>query len=277
MEIVGWHRDWQGDFEKLLSFFLNGRDSTRLFDQVMNAKPGPAREGEAIGLLNRFLEMEPRIKASAQGEFLSTLQHFVNQWLASGRSANGDCPSERKVPVQILQEFIRRNPPYLDLKTPSGPLLLDLEPLPVKKTDPLLVARDAATFLFLKLMDSPERARLSRCDVCERYFVRARIPKKDFLIYRGCFCVSCKGKGSMRRTNVSRDRRKNQLVKLAANWWPKWESKNRKEDRSKWVARKVNENLPRAADEGITGKWITQNQAAIETEVASRTSRGKGE
>ncbi len=263
MEVVDPYRGWEGEYPKDLLNFLNGAPPISFSDLTTSD-----RQAEAIGMMNRLLIITPRIRASAENEFLSTLRDLVDQWLASGKSENGDCPWERKIPLHTLREFIRRNPPYLGLKTPSGPLLLDLEPLPVQKADPLVVARDAATYLFLKLLDSPARARLSRCDACKMYFVRTRTPKKDTPIYHGIFCEKHKGKGGAKRTVESRERRKQQIVGLAAEWWPKWKQ-TRHGQRSKWIAKEVNKKLPHWAAP-IGGKWITQHQQEIEAEAERR-------
>lgn len=267
MEVLNPYRGREGEYVKDLANILNGK----VFPDFADFTAGD--EAELVARLNRLLIITPKIRTTTESEFFLTLRNLVEQWLSSGKSDEGECPRERNVPIQMLRDFVRRNPPYLGLEAPNGQLTLDLDPLSFTKS-PLAIARDAATFLFLKLMDSAGRARLSRCDACERYFVRARMPKRDIPIYHGSFCSKCKGKAAMRRTSVSRNHRKKQMVELAANCWLRWGSTRVISKRSEWVASRINEKLPHWANP-ITGKWVTQNQAAIEAEATRRDVEGR--
>jgi hypothetical protein len=133
--------------------------------------------------------------------------------------------------------------------------------------DPTAAAEDVAGYLFLELLRSPEASRLSRCDTCGKYFVRARRPKLYAVIYHGSFCPRHKGKGGYARVKAIRDSRKNLLIELAAEYWPQWKQTHRHGNRSLWIANRVNQRLPRGVD-AISGKWVTQNQAGIEAKVA---------
>jgi hypothetical protein len=214
-------------------------------------------------------------------EFTKTLRRLVDQWIDSGKNeqdASVDAPLERSIewvspqyqePLVItLLEYVNRNRPEAWIG-PGGRLNLSLRsmhPSNRKQTDPFLVAHEIAIYEFLRLLQTPSPERLSRCDVCGRYFVRTRAPKKDTVIKRGVFCSACQGYGAARRTVTSRQRRHNQLVALAAEYWPRWKQ-SRHGERSKWIAGKLREKLPLRA---ITGKWVSQHQDEIEAEVGQR-------
>lgn len=269
MEIVDWFG--QDDFLKGFAYFLNGYRLPSHFWKLSTVD-------EKVGLGNQLLVMTPRgVRHSTEEHFLSTLRDLVNQWLASGKSGDVECPRERKIPIEVLREFIRRNPPYLGLKAPNGPLTVDFEPSAVEEKDPVLIARDGALFLFLKLMDSPESARLSRCEGCHRYFVREYMPKNGNPIKHGSFCANCKRKSKdrIKLINDKRIQRKDDLVEVAAKWSMRWEQEKPREPWSIWVADKVNND--RACPYGvvITGKWVTRNKSAIEAKAAPLRLQGK--
>ena len=64
------------------------------------------------------------------------------------------------------------------------------------------------------------------------------------------------------------------MIQLAADFWIKWKQP-RHGERSKWVAKKLNEYSPHWTAP-ITGRWVTQHQQEIEAEVERRDKTGKG-
>jgi hypothetical protein len=245
---------WKGGcWPKDLLVFLNGpfpsHPKSVFWDTLLTGNSGKATK-EAIS------------------EFHVTLHSLVDSWLDSGRRGSEDRPWERIAPLQILKEFMARNPPRLEIKKPNGSLCFFTWPSTFKQTNQLIAAGDIATYLVLLLMDSPERARLSRCDVCGTYFVRARTPKKDTPIYHGVFCEKHKGKGGAKRTKKSRDDRKDRMVDLAAEFWPQWKPSRSHGKQSEWVAARMNKGL--APHEHITGKWVTQHRSEIEAKIERR-------
>lgn len=231
---------------------------------------------ETLAALNGHLPRE-RINAIVGGvrsqrtveTFRSALRGLVDAWIESGRGSNGvDCPRERAVRrnVQfVLLGYSKRNAVRWNYRDGRLRIYATLRSHGNQEQD----AFDAAALLFILLLDSPGRARLARCDDCGTYFLRRRTPKKDTPIKRGSFCPEHKGKGSAKRTEKSRESRKNELIKRAADLWLKWKPARRYGKRSVWVADMVNQDLPDGA-EAITGKWVTQNQQKIEAEAEGR-------
>jgi hypothetical protein len=227
-------------------------------------------------------------RAAAISEFGTTLRRLVDQWIDSGNGGDGcvNLPAEMlkeigesprvlwrspKYPEPILKtltDFWERNRPTvvvgIDGRSTPTPRSVSLNPKHLVSE-----ARDGAIYRFQQLLDSPGRDLLSRCDGCKAYFVRARAPKKNMPIKHGTFCKGCKGRGSAKRTSATRDERKQKMVELAADWWPNWPQKKRSGKRSEWVAEMVNKK-PVIPGVFITGKWVTQNQRAIEMEVERR-------
>jgi hypothetical protein len=224
-------------------------------------------------------------RAAALLEFDSTLRRLTDQWIDSGKDwqdGTVDEPHRRNIlwhstrfpePIfRTLTTFWDRNRPQVIVQI-NGRSTVKPEPKPSLNTKDLsLGAREHAIYHFQQLLDSPIRERLSRCDACRAYFVRARAPKKDTPIFRGTFCSNpnCKGKGSVKRMNATRETRTKQRVELAAKLWSEWTQRKRQLERSKWVAREMNNTLF-LGGEGITGKWVTQHQKEIEAEIERRS------
>jgi hypothetical protein len=141
---------------------------------------------------------------------------------------------------------------------------------------PSIKAHEKAVFLLMNLVNcpSPARERLSRCDSCGEYFIRRRAPKRETPIYHGSFCANCKGKGGVRRTDMTRKSRTKKKVELAADVWPKWKQDRRQGERTEWVAQEVNRRL-RASRDPIAKNWVTRHQTEIEAEV-ERRNHAKG-
>jgi hypothetical protein len=257
-----WSKRERADLPKIIARKLNR--GLPAFDLV-RAAVGPAETNEAL------------IEQAAVA-FLSTLGSLVDQWIESGKGTDGSgaaSPWARSIfwigkgyPTPLanpLLEAIQDGIAKIQLSE-EGRLIVAVHPLDYKHTDPLLKAQELGIYDFILLLAAPTRERLSKCDECKKYFVHARTPKKDALIFHGTFCGDCKGKGGARRTLGTRERRNKRLITLAAQFWPKWKSLPRYGKKSKWVANQVNERL-RQGEQHVTGKWVTQNRVKIQTEI----------
>jgi hypothetical protein len=227
-------------------------------------------------------DREPQEKQDAAiHEFLTTLGGLVDQWIDSGKregDASIEQPWKRDIHWQsadhpqpittTLIAYWERNPPQVTIDGDGRSSIFVPRNFP-RPTDALFRAREHAIFQFVKLLESPTRERLSRCDECRTYFFRARAPKKDTPIFRGTFCPNCKGKGSARRVNATRGNRTKQMVELAVEFWRKWKSTTRHGERSRWVARMMNRRR-RTGGVPITGKWVTQHRHEIEAKIERR-------
>jgi hypothetical protein len=222
-------------------------------------------------------------RAAALLEFDNTLRSLTDQWIDSGKDRRAgtlvDAPHSRNIlgrsprfPEPIFQKLVtfwERNRPQVIVGI-DGRSTLNPEPKRyLNPKDLSLESRERAIYYFQRLLDSPMRESLSRCDWCGAYFVRARAPKKDTPIFRGTFCPNCKGKGSLKRMNATRENRTHKMVELAAELWPKWKPTRQHGKRSKWIAEKMNKTLSHRGEK-ITGKWITQHQQEIEAETERR-------
>jgi hypothetical protein len=100
------------------------------------------------------------------------------------------------------------------------------------------------------------------------------MPKKGYPIKRGIFCKKHKDKARARSMTSTRMSRTGELVCLAAKYWPAGNSHN---TRSKYVAAKMNGQLPVWAAEYFqnrngtaTGRWVTVHCQDIEAEAERR-------
>ena len=243
------------------------------------------------------------VRDAAREEFLSTLRGLVNQWIESGRlqlKQFGEQPWSRNVqwcsddfpkPIaEILLEFRDRNPPRVLLNgdgrfaiAPMGPLRHSSWGTMLSQSiDPEQYARDIAISEFTLLLETSCPQRLFRCDGCGKYFVLARKPRKIIALGTYCSKSNCRKRASAKRMKSTSDKRRSPLVGFAADVWGTW--KPTYGARSKWVAEKVNQKTSKIAtkagkhserksyDKPITGRWVTENQSAIEAESGKRRS-----
>lgn len=220
------------------------------------------------GFLNHFLADSRRIHRA----FLTTLSGLVDGWIESGRRDNLDNPLERTVPRRELEQFMAKNPPVARLEADSRMVLFIQAP-----KDHRASAQDHALYWFAMLLDSPKRERLSKCEKCGQYIIRDRMPRKHHPLKRGVFCKIHRGKARARSMKDTRMDRTNELVLLAAKFWPEWNSQRGHQTRSKWIAAEINAHLPVWAggyfqnrDGTATGRWVTQHRQEIEAEVKRR-------
>lgn len=233
---------------------------------------------DLAGLAVGPAETNEALIEQAASAFLSTLGSLVDQWIESGKRLDGsgaDSPWNRNTswtgngyPTSLSVTLLKAKEggvPQVQLLE-EGRFIVAIHPLYYKHTDPLLRARELGIGDFILLMDAPSRERLSKCDQCKKYFVHARTPKKDALIYYGTFCRDCKGKGGARRTVGTRERRNKRLITLAAHVCRKLKPSQRSDTQSIRVANQVNKRL-RQGEQPVTGKWVTQNRRKIQAEI----------
>jgi len=220
------------------------------------------------GFLNQFLA-DSRI---IHRVFLTSLRGLVDGWIESGRRDNLDNPLERTAPKLELERFMAKYPPVAK-PDPDGRMVLYIQ----APKEHRAAAQDHALYWFAMLLDSPTRERLSKCDKCAKYIFRDRMPRRDHPIKRGVFCGKHKGNARARSMSSTREGRTDELVRLAAKFWPKWNSQKGHQTGSKWIAAKMNRQLPVWAGEYFqnregkaTGRWVTQHQQEIEAEVNRR-------
>jgi hypothetical protein len=220
------------------------------------------------GFLNRFLTDSRDIHRA----FVATLRGLVDRWIESGRRDDLDNPFERTAPKRELAWFMAKYPPVAKLD-PDGRMVIHIQ----APMDHRAAAQDHALYWFAMLLDSPTRERLSKCDKCGEYILRDRMPRMDHSIKRGVFCKKHKGKARARSMASTRENRTDELVRLAARYWPEWNSKKVLQTRSKWIAARMNGQLPVWAGEYFqnrdgtaTGRWVTEHRQDIEAEAERR-------
>jgi hypothetical protein len=230
----------------------------------------------------------PEQFAKAEAEFDAVLRRCFDQWIDSGKSGvdrivdSAEDRSIRAVPPGYEQ-------PLLDVLTEwstserlgvmfdkSGRTIIIYPHLDVDgivKT-PRMAGRNYAIGWFKRLLDLPDCLRLARCTDCRMYFAYTKKPKGA--AKNGTFCDDCKSAGGRHRMRSTREHRKATLISIASEFWPKWQPMPRYGKRSVWVAQQVNRCTSKNAQAlpNITGKWITQNQVAIEEEVERRKHDG---
>ncbi len=280
---VGEKRSKSGAAEDILRA-LNGRFPQPLVNALLT--------GKADGIAG---ENAPYARLA----FTTSLRAMVDAWINSAKTEEEEQPWKRTYWPLFLQDFVARNPPMLQIAKEGPCIVLFPHVWDKRKRLPLLAkeaiesmlsqledrespsaqfmreitpfAFDAATAMFLQLLDSPACRRLFRCDGCGVYFPRVRTPKKDTPILNGSYCAKCKGKGSARRTGKSRDSRANQMIRWAADVWEEWKPNQPHSygERAEWVAWKVNKRMPGVWSH-IAKNWITRHTDEIEAEVRRR-------
>lgn len=286
--LVSDKRRKNGSAEQILRA-LNGRLSQAAINSLLFSK------GDRTGAAN---------ESSARLAFTLSFRLLVDAWIDSAKTKDGEQPWKRVFPLPYLQDYLDRNPLHLNVGE-EGPYLVLLPNVWPKPKQPsafiwealtvelrkqvgdekarfeqfmlevMPFAWDAAVAMLLQLLDSSERTRLFHCDGCGTYFMRARTPKRDVLIYRGSWCVRCKGKGAAARTEESRKIRTKQMVEWAADAWTEWRPNQPQKygERAEWVAQRVNKRLPADWSE-IARNWVTHHQDEIEAEVERRRANG---
>jgi hypothetical protein len=213
--------------------------------------------------------------ARAEHILTENLRSYVDDWLVSGRTPDG-CEEPRK------RSLLRKNDDGTATWTRAGnvvKLYLSDHPIPAGMMDdgkgigvafaedlrpilghenPVQSADHAAARLFVHFMDSEDRWQLAKCYLCRRYFYPERKLRPRYSL--GAYCVDCRRTASKDKTGLSRKQWTEEVLKLAAEAWPKWKAAYG--PRQRWVAMQVNGKLSAKAKR-ITGRWITQNDEKI--------------
>jgi hypothetical protein len=247
--------------------------------------------------LERLLA-DPQSIKTAEASMVAMMRQLTDLWIDSGKDDSNrdvDTPADRnaeKIPPRhskslkwlLEKQFLNTHARWTEIG-PDGKLNI-IDAPPIFNSDFLQedvqnhalqgFGQETAMYWFVKFLNSPYSRLIARCDHCNSYFARTR----ERAVKTGVFCLKCNGEGSLKRTKSSRLRRKQELVKYAADSWEQQVPNSRQGSRSKWVAEKVNlrtENIAvKAARKSeshypiITGRWVTQHQSEIEAEVKRR-------
>ncbi len=220
--------------------------------------------------------------AAASVAFFARLRAFVDGFLQTGIDRNGiETPSNRRVraavdeapimtvsseeaPVVIFDEIYeswRRNQPR-PLLNGDGTMAIGVNQPRWENQEPIQFARDTATHYFQELLASQLATRIGKCanPTCKRYFLRKR--QRKTAIKRGSYCGGCKLIGSAERTRASREKQKQEMLRVAAKSWREWDTRPRRSERAVWVANQVNRVFGNTRF--IRPKWVNQNRSRIE-------------
>lgn len=216
-------------------------------------------------------ELDEETRERTNATFVTTRRELTDELIRTGFDEHGnENPSRRRVrasvgeapiPIfDILVGWLARNNPHPALFNDGTIGIIERVPQP-HGVEPEEYAREMAIYYFKDLLESPARTRIARCNnpACMKFYERKRMRKVD--IKRGTYCGECKLIGSAERTKLSRRRRKEQLLTVAAHAWIEWKDRPRRTKRAAWVAIQVNRAFPRWAP--IKAKWVSQNKALI--------------
>ena len=232
------------------------------------------RTGKKWGFLDHPLVMgdfPPDAITRANAIFLETLRKLVDQWIDSGLDEYGmETPSARyvrEVPkgykqslFDILLGWLSRNMPKPAMMNDGRIGIQETRPYP-HGIDAETYARETAIYFLKELLDATDRDRFSRCNnsECRTYFLRKRIHKGT--IKRGSYCGKCQLIGGAERTRISRQRRKDEQLRAAAEAWKSWNRTSRYPRQHEWVVAHVNRQFKNW--QPIKAKWVTQNLTQI--------------
>lgn len=238
--------------------------------QDMLAQADHYRRYGGLGLdpnLNYTVEIAPpEVYARAEQVLTDTLRSYVDEWLDSGRTPDGqEEPQERKLipgtSARLAADgYLARHPIRSSMSEGKGIGAVFAEEAPPRTgaDDPIAQAKEEATRLLAHFMTCNARWQLAKCFVCQEYFYPER-KLRDFY-KRGAYCEACRPKVSMLDTKKSRQEWADKILKLAAEAWPKWKPAHG--PRQHWIAMRVNEKLS-PGDKRIKGTWVTRNDEKI--------------
>jgi len=208
--------------------------------------------------------------------YFEVLQQLIDRWIASGRERAEDGTLwQQPTLFQVLTEYLSDNPAKVILGM-DGRLEMELpQPKLYPKREAVRQAQEEAAFTVVRFLNSPTKYKISRCDHCKDYFMKKRVPRSGTVNKRGAFCSNpkCRTRGSVNRTNASRDVRMDKLVSTAAMFWPHFKATKLRPNRSKWVADKVNQALRLKEEKRKTGNWVTRHENDIENALAQATPK----
>jgi hypothetical protein len=202
---------------------------------------------------------------TATDVFTVKIRALIDEWLDSSSIKNGpEKPHGRQLGslgVRTVREFRDSNQPTQYLR-PDGEteLIFPMEQRTISTLgieDPIADAEREASRLFSAFMDEPLlKARFAKCRKCEIYYCNQRRLATEY--EKGTHCESCRSQVTAVRSQ--RDRRlewKKKVLLLAAEAWYKWTSRQRRDQRSRWIAGEVNKGLSPTAQ--IKKNWVTRN------------------
>jgi hypothetical protein len=241
-----------------------------------------------INALLRRLNNNPALLNFAADGMIEAMREMADMWIESGKSRTDpdvDTPVDRNVEdvlpgrpsslFQMIDSFLLRSyPRYTEMRRDGSLQIKDTFPKfdtyalsgPGILTD-VLKAHGAkwAAFHFSRLLDSPNSRYISRCDHCKRYFAYQRARLRT--VTHGVCCPPCEGKGSVKRTVISRARR----LDTAARAWIELEARHKGLVRPERVADQVN----KAHGTQFGRRWVNQNLKEIQERVeALRNAKG---
>ena len=226
---------------------------------------------------------------AVRAPFLVVFRSLVNQWIDSGKDAEGvESPFKRNlrdVPpgysrslILVLADWFQQVKPLSWLE-PDGtigvgvgyPIAQKVDAQGCMYIDHAEYARELAVTEFQMLLELPCAPKLTRCanPACQSYYIRKRVRVNE--IKRGTYCASCIGVGSLSRTKATREKRKQRLVEDAARFWVSWAQEKRRTTRSEWIAEQMNKaSRPEVL---VTSVWVSRNRIAIEMEIKKQDAQ----
>jgi len=267
---------------------LEGNDAGVIQQEICTAQRMCQEKPDALEKLTANSDL---IRIAERG-MVTLMRQLVDLWIDSGKSFTDrdvDSPSARNVfdippghswqlSQLIYAEFLNVNPQWAEIRRDGTIGTIDLPPrfdsAVLEGTDwydPLnRFGRQVAHYWFLKLLNSPYSRHIARCDDCGSYFAYDRARKRT--VNHGVHCSECKGQGSVKRTELVRQKALEKRVGLAAEAWKQWPGMQAG-PRTKWVAYEVRKKS--AQKIVFTSNWVTRHQAEIEAEV-QRRNHAKG-
>ena len=280
-----YEKPWAGDPRERLHLVLDALDgSTFLLEQHIDPYRyrGTGEEQEAI--VNT-----PIFREAAKKGFLEEMKDLASAWINSGKSSDGcDNAHDRHVGMQegLGYTLARRLITRLSNVTFSMPEVLQRDGRPAEGSDVQFFyfisrkyrglleengdffGRQVAVYWFRRMLDSDYSRHFSRCEFCKTFFEWERIPNMP--VCKGIYCDACKVRGSHRRNVESRKERIRKIVDAAATVWNDC-PKRRLEDRERWVAERVSDDLGIA----IKQNTVTHHKNAILEAVKALQSQVK--
>jgi hypothetical protein len=233
-----------------------------------------------VEVLLRRLSDDPELLDCAADGMIAAMREMADMWIDSGKSRNDrdvDSPADRNVedvlPGRVYSLFrmidrslLRNYPRYTQMKRDGSLQIIDTFPKfdqgalnGVWRLPETLRAHGVmwAAFFFSRFLNSPHSRHISRCDHCKRYFAYQRARLRT--VTHGVSCPACEGKGSVKRTVISRAKR----LDTAAKAWIELEARHKGRVQPEWVADQVN----KAHGTPFGRRWVNQNLKEIQERV----------
>lgn len=190
-------------------------------------------------------------------KFQTALRKLVDEWIRSGKVKREEELSTPRSYRNNLRQHLGDDG--------VAQFSLDFSP----KDAGVLRLNDYADRWFRLFLNTDGQNLLSKCEHCDQYFLRKRLPKSTREATGIEFCAKHKAQfrvlSNKRRREAEQDRRIEEAAELAAKWTP-----NKRTHWKKWVAQEFNRNL-KHYQKRITPAWITRHGERIRL-----TARKKG-